>query len=116
MKMIEELKVFGIDIDDAMQRFMNNEALYIRMLGKLPKAVAEQEVLPLLESGDYSGALTNAHTIKGVMGNLSITPLYRAYSDAVQLLREDKPELAKTALENVVGLQSDILNWIEANG
>jgi HPt (histidine-containing phosphotransfer) domain-containing protein len=114
MKLTDELKTLGVDMEDAMQRFMNNEALYVRMLGKLPKAVEEQEVLPLLESGDYSGALANAHTIKGVMGNLSITPLYKAYSNAVQLLRENKPEEARTVLENVVGLQKEIICKIES--
>jgi HPt (histidine-containing phosphotransfer) domain-containing protein len=115
MNLIYELKALGVDVDDAMQRFMNNEALYIRMLGKLPEAVSEQEVLPAFESGDYSEALAKAHTIKGVMGNLSITPLYKAYSDAVRLLREDKPDEAKKVLEDVAELQEEIIGKIESN-
>jgi HPt (histidine-containing phosphotransfer) domain-containing protein len=113
MEMIEKLKGLGIDADDAMKRFMNNEALYVKMLGKLPKAVGEQKVLNLMESGDYEGALASAHTLKGVMGNLSVTPLYRAYDKIVQLLRAGKNSEAKAAVEEISTLQSEIIACIE---
>ncbi len=113
MSLTNELAKLGADIDDALQRFMGNEKLYIRMLGKLPKAVADAEVISHFESGNYDAALTNAHTLKGVMGNLSITPLYKAYSDAVALLRESKPNEAKIKIDEILPLQKDIIDCIE---
>lgn len=113
MSLMEELIESGVNVDEALERFMNNAALYERMLGKLVDAVNSTEVMPAFEAQDYETALTNAHTLKGVMGNLSITPLYSAYTDIVRLLREDKPEQARKVLEEVLPVQEKIIACIE---
>ncbi len=115
MSMNSELKELGVNVEEAVQRFMGNEALFNRMIKKLPPAVKDLQVLQFLEAGDYETALNNAHTLKGVMGNLSITPLFHAYNDAVNLLREDKPEEAKKKVEDILPLQDEIVACIEKN-
>lgn len=113
MSFMEELKQLGVNVDEALERFMNNTSLYERMLGKLIDAVNSTEVMPAFEAQDLETALTNAHTLKGVMGNLSITPLYNAYSDIVRLLRENKPEQARKVLEEALPVQEKIIACIE---
>jgi hypothetical protein len=115
MSLINSLKELGADTDDGLKRFMNNSSLYEKMLGKLPKHVRELEVMPYFESHDYQKALENAHTLKGVMGNLSITPLYVAYTDIVALLRKDDPDSAKHILADVLPTQERIISCIEHN-
>lgn len=115
MSMLDELKDLGVNIEDALQRFMNNSALYEKMLGKLVNNVRDIVVLPSLEAGDYSAACDAAHTLKGVMGNLSITPLYKNYTQIVNLLREDKPEEAKALLLETLPIQEKIIACIEKN-
>ena len=46
MSMLDELKALGVNIEDALQRFMNNSALYEKMLGKLVNNVKDIKVLP----------------------------------------------------------------------
>ncbi|MBD5128988.1 MAG: hypothetical protein HDT43_03560 [Ruminococcaceae bacterium] len=113
MGMIDELKALGADTDDALTRFMGNTELFERMLKKLPKVVEEAPVMPYLKSGDPDMAMTNAHTLKGVIGNLSLTPLYNGYAEVVDLLRDEKPEKAAAQFEKTLSLQNDILECIK---
>ncbi len=113
MGMIEELKELGVDVEDAVQRFMGNEGLFTRMVKKLPPSIKDLHVVDYVEKGDYETALNNAHTLKGVMGNLSVTPLFNAYNDAVALLRENKPEEAKKRVEEIFPVQEQIVACIE---
>ena len=100
MRMVEELKELVANVDEAMQRFMNNAALYEKMLKKLPNMMKGKQVMEAIETGNIDGAIEIAHTLKGVLGNLSITPLYEAYTDIVALLRQNDMEKAKSILEN----------------
>ena len=115
MSMVSELQELGADVNDAMQRFMNNASLYERMLGKLPATVNDKPVMEFIEAGDIKTAIENAHTLKGVMGNLSVTPLYKAYPEITNLLREDKPEEAKRVLEECLPIQEQVMTCIENN-
>ena len=115
MSMLDELKDLGVNIEDALQRFMNNSALYEKMLGKLVSNVKDIEVLPSLEAGDYSAACDAAHTLKGVMGNLSIIPLYKNYTQIVNLLRDNDPDEAKKLLLETLPVQEEIIACIEKN-
>ena len=115
MSMVSELQELGADVNDAMQRFMNNASLYERMLGKLPATVNDKPVMEFIEAGDIKTAIENAHTLKGVMGNLSVTPLYKAYTEITNLLREDKPEEAKRVLEECLPIQEQVMTCIDNN-
>lgn len=110
---LDELKALEVNVDEALQRFMGNTGLFERMIGKLPAAVKDNEVMPCFETGDFKGALEKAHTLKGVTGNLSVTPLYTNYSEIVNLLRADKHDEARTILENLLPVQEKIIACIE---
>lgn len=113
MGLIEELSALGVDVEDALARFMNNSALYEKMLKKLPEVVESAEVLPFVKCGDYETALSNAHTLKGVLGNLSIKPLYESYSDAVRMLRDGFVDDAIILLERSDDIQGKIMDCIK---
>lgn len=113
MSMISELQELGANVDDAMQRFMNNAALYERMLKKLPAVIVDKPVMEFIEAGNIETSIENAHTLKGVLGNLSITPLYKAYTDIVDLLRGNDSEKAKTILEECLPTQEKVIACIE---
>lgn len=115
MDILEEPKELGVDIEDGLNRFMKNEGLYKRMLAKLPSNIEKLEILPFIEAGDNQTALSNAHTLKGVTGNLSLTPLFKAYTDIVALFRADKPEEAKALLLETIPVQDKIVACINAN-
>lgn len=121
MLFLEQAAEKGINVDDALQRFMGNEALLEKMLKKLPETVypsryggngQDLEVVAFLKSGDTTTALANAHTLKGIMGNLSITGLYQAYTDIVTALREGRPTDAEDILTAISDTQKDLLEFL----
>ena len=113
MSLLTDLQAFDVDIQDGLKRFVNNAALFERMLKKFPAASADLPVLPHFESGDLNAALANAHTLKGMTGNLSLTPLFNAYTDIVALLRESKPDQAKALLVSILPTQEKIVACIK---
>lgn len=113
MSMITELKDLGANTEEALGRFLNNEALYERMLKKLPDSMKSGQVMEAIESGNIDGAIETAHTMKGVLGNLSITPLYEAYTKIVALLREGNPAEAKSILTESLPLEEKVIACIE---
>lgn len=113
MDLLTELKGMGTNIDEGLERCMNNVGLYEKLLKKVPQNIEKLEVLSYFGSGDYETTLMNAHTIKGVAGNLSLTPLFSAYSDIVNLLRANKPDEAKKILVGILPLQGQIVDCIK---
>lgn len=113
MDLIAELNELNVNTDEALARFMNNKELYKRMLLKLPPNIEKLDVLPFVDAGDYETALANAHTIKGVTGNLSITPLYTEYTEIVNLFRAGNPEEARKRLVDVLPIQEKIVSCIK---
>lgn len=115
MDLISELEALGVDTQDALKRFSGNGDLYKRMIGKFPASAESLEVMSFMKEGDYATAVSNAHTLKGVTGNLSITPLYTAYTEIVNSLRANEPDKAIQTLENILPVQEKIVNCIKEN-
>lgn len=113
MSLIEDIGKLGVNVEDGLVRFMNNASLYERMLKKLPAVLEKSRVMPCFESGDLETAYSNAHTIKGVVGNLSVEPLFAGYSGIASLLREGKNDEAKALLEKTLEQERPIVECIK---
>ncbi len=115
MDLLDELRTLGVDVDDGLKRLMGNEKLYRRLLGSFVKMIRTQAVHPDFDENDYKEAIEKAHSIKGTAGNLSLTPIYKSYSEVLNLLRTDKPTEAKAVLAEVLPIQQEIISCIEKN-
>ncbi len=115
MDLLDELRTLGVDVDDGLKRLMGNEKLYRRLLGSFVKMIRTQAVDPDFDENDYKEAIEKAHSIKGTAGNLSLTPIYKSYSEVLNLLRTDKPAEAKAVLAEVLPIQQEIISCIEKN-
>lgn len=113
MNLISELKELGANTDEGLERCMNKPEFYERLLKKVPDNFEKLEVQNFLEAGDFQTATTNAHTLKGVAGNLSLTPLFTAYTEIVNLLRADKPDEAVKVLADILPVQEQFLSCIK---
>lgn len=113
MTLLEELQENGCDINEGLSRLLNNSALYEKLLKKFPDSISQQDVIPFIESGEIETATRNAHTIKGVTGNLSLTPLYKAYTEIVDLLRAGKVDEAKALYLETIPVQEKIIQIIK---
>ena len=90
MLTIEKLAEFGIDTKEGLARCMNNEAFYYKMLAMGLGNEYFESLETFLAEGRLDEAFEAAHALKGVMGNLALTPLYEPLSEITELLRARK--------------------------
>ncbi len=87
MLTIEKLTAFGADVEDGLTRCMGNSSFYFMLIGK----VFEDKNFALLEKAlaekDLEVAFEAAHSLKGVLGNLALTPIYTPVYELTELLR-----------------------------
>lgn len=113
MSMLEELKGLGVNVEEGLKRLGGNEPFYERMLGKFTEMIKDSSIQPDFDSTDYAEMIEKAHALKGAAGNLSISPLYEAYTEIVDLLRGGQPEQAKEVLVKTIPVQEKIIDCIE---
>ena len=82
------LEAAGIDVQSALERFMNNETLLERFLKKFLDDPNYGKLKAAQTAGDREGAVTASHSLKGVCGNLSMTALFGLFTSQVAALRE----------------------------
>ncbi|MCX4326381.1 MAG: hypothetical protein OSJ45_03680 [Lachnospiraceae bacterium] len=113
MDFLDELRELGVDVDKALKSLAGKTPLYEKLVKKFPGTVKQYSVSPDFNDNETDNAIEKTHALKGVAGNLSITPLYNGYSEVVKLLREGKPEQARESLRNLIPVQEDIIKCIE---
>ena len=103
MLSIENLKALGANTEEGLTRCMGKEDFYFRMIKMGMQDEGYGRLQEALEAGDLTAAFEAAHALKGVAGNLSLTPLYEALSDITERLRAkedaDYPALLAKVLE-----------------
>ena len=82
---------YGGDNSTAMGRFFGNEGMYLRFLDMFFQDESFQQLDNALDAGDLKDAFAAAHTLKGVAGNMGLTPFYEAVCVIVERLRTEEP-------------------------
>lgn len=87
MLTIENLRKYGANVDEGLKRCVNNEQLYLTLVNRF----LDQNTFPDLKAAildhDLEKAFHIAHSLKGVIGNLSLSPLYDVIYQMTELLR-----------------------------
>lgn len=84
---IEKLSAFGANTAEGLARCYGSEALYLRLVGLIPAEKSFAALEQALASHDLDAGFAAAHALKGVLGNLSLTPMYALACDITELLR-----------------------------
>ena len=87
MLTIEALKAFGADTDDGLKRCLNKEDFYFKLIGIAVNDGNFEKLGEAIEKGDLAAAFDSAHALKGVLGNLALTPILKPVAEATELLR-----------------------------
>lgn len=113
MNLLDELRELGVSVDEGVKRLGGNTAIYKKMLGTFTKMMKNYSVEPDFDGENYEDIIEKAHAIKGASGNLSVTPVYEAYSEIVDLLRRGQPEEAREILVRILPVQEKIISAID---
>lgn len=90
-----QLEEVGIDVEDALKRFLGNTEAFIGFLKKFPSDPNYMKLEKAVEEDDQDKALSASHILKGVCGNLSIMPLYTLLAKQIERIRaKDWPAAA----------------------
>lgn len=95
---IEIMKSAGIDYDTAIDRFGGNDAMYEKFVRRYADNTHYQELIDAFDENNSESAYKVAHSLKGVVGNLSFSDYYEAITPLTQFLREGKMEEARAML------------------
>lgn len=104
----------GIDVDDALARFMGSEKMLDRFLNKFPADVNYGKLVQAIAAGDRDEALIASHTLKGVSGNLSFTALYDLTDRQVKAMRANEWDDAFAMMDQITAAYEKVLHAITA--
>lgn len=86
-KFRRQLEESGADVEATLKRFMGNDTIYIKFLGKFTNDPNYANLGMNIESENFEEAYKCAHALKGVVGNLGLTPIFETVSTLVEELR-----------------------------
>ena len=84
---IDDLREYGANVDEGLSRCLNNEEFYLKLVESMRDEDKFDALERAIEDGRLDDAFEAAHALKGVLGNLSITPLYEPVAEITELLR-----------------------------
>lgn len=90
--LLQELRIWGCDIDGAMERFMEDSELYETCLYTVLKDPAFEGLGKALREKKVQEAFDCAHTLKGVLANMGLTPMYEIVVRILEPLRAGNDE------------------------
>jgi HPt (histidine-containing phosphotransfer) domain-containing protein len=70
-----------VNQQEGLSRVLNNAKLYVRLLTKFKTETTLDELNAAVKAGDFEKAQVDAHTLKGIAANLSLTKLFLQIQD-----------------------------------
>lgn len=90
MLTVESLKEYGANVTEGVARCLDDADFYLDLVKSAIPDDRIDELERLLSGKDYDKAFEVAHALKGMYGNISLTPIYKPISEITELLREKK--------------------------
>lgn len=106
----------GVDIPAAMERFMNNEELYLKFLGKFTVNEQIQELQDNIALGNKKDTLMTSHNLKSLTGNLSLIKLHELFCTQVADIRGDNWDAAVAIMDDIVREYERVVRIIKDAG
>lgn len=113
MSLFEELNELGVDVNEGLERVMDDEPLYETMLGMFNEKVDDNPIMQEdFDSEDLDKLIRKVHILKGLTGNLAMTQLFEGYVQVLDLLRAGSPEEALQVYKHILPAQLAIMECI----
>ena len=114
MNLFDELKDLGVNVEEGLERVMDDEPLYEMMLGMFIDTVNSNPIELADFDADSTDVLTErVHALKGLTGNLAMTQLFEGYMQTLNLLRTDRPKEAGKEYERIRPVQVAVIDCIK---
>ena len=100
-----------INEEEGKKRVLNNGKLYAKLLTKFKTETNLKDLLTFAQAQEWEKAQGEAHTIKGIAGNLSLTELFKQSLDLETQIKEKS--LKPGSLENIQTCFNETLLAVE---
>lgn len=107
---IEDLRAAGADVETGLSRCVGKEDLYLKLVNTGLGDAKFEDLGAALNCGEFDHAFELCHALKGVIGNLAITPLYEALSALTEKLRNCETADYKSMYSDIVEIRSKLLS------
>ena len=87
-----QLESWGCDIKNALGRMLDDEEVLLDCIRQVAQDESFRLLGECLEAKDKTGAFEAAHSLKGILANTGITPLYNLVVEIVEPLRFGKDD------------------------
>ena len=108
MLTIDALNKFGANTQEGMGRCFGNEEFYLKLVKTVPAEPNFDNLSEALKSGDMDKAFEHAHALKGVLANLSLTPIYTPVAEITEKLRAGEKADYDTLLKEVLNKRDEL--------
>ncbi len=98
----------GINVDNALERFMGNEAMLERYLKKFLDEKSYVQLVEAITADDREGAGVAVHTLKSVCGTLGCEAMHRLVVRQEQHIRAGEWDEAVRMMTNVTDAYKSI--------
>ena len=109
MLSVEALRQHGAAVDEGLGRCFGNEEFYLRMVGMALDDKGFERLRTQIEAGDLDSAFETAHALKGVLANLSLTPILDPVVEITELLRARTQTDYGPLLETIENRHAEIM-------
>lgn len=106
---IDELISHGIDYRGGVDRFGGNAAMFEKFIFRYLDDEHYDLLVRAVEAGDAEEGFRVAHTLKGVVGNLSFSTYLATIEPITEALRSGDMETAKELMPNVESVHSETI-------
>ena len=110
MLTIEKLKQLNVDTEEGLNRCLNREDFYLKLVDRAIHDQSFEKLEEALKEEDLDRAFEIAHSLKGVLGNLSLTPLYGKTVEITELLRSRTKMDYSELIEELMDLSDQFRN------
>ncbi len=108
----DELISAGADYAGGLELCMNNEEFYFKMIRKGLANERFDSLKKNLDDKNLDAAFEDAHALKGVAGNLHLTPLFKAVEEIVEPLRARDSEADYQTMYSAIVHQLEVFRDI----
>lgn len=102
MSMTTVLQEMGCEMEETMERFMDDQEFYVECFQKFIEDKELESLGDIIESRDLEESFARAHTLKGILGNLGLTPLYDQMVVIVEFLRKGDMQQASERYQRLM--------------
>lgn len=110
MLTIDQLAEYGANTKEGLARCMNMPEFYLRLVRMLAQDTHLAGLKAALDAGQTETAFEEAHALKGVLANLSLTPALDPISEITETLRPVQnafPTLSPEEKQKLSGLYAE---------